>query len=221
MTFDFRRANTPRSPVNIAEAPSAVEIPKPDPQSPITASPAPRADIPDWYPAWAKELADLYYSGSVCLFLLHGNVHDLIGCQERGEQKFVSLHGVSDPPAVRLVGRHFLLRLGTRAAAGGRQRCATASGDGGVGIVDAGESEHLAARSREGAAHAGTRDSAELAAGQTGPAQTNRFPVRVRSVPGSLGRRQHAGPRRSIASGAADFLGPESRTSNGSTWRSA
>jgi AAA+ superfamily predicted ATPase len=36
-------------------------------------------------------LADLYYSGSVCLFLLHGNVHDLIGCRPGPQQAFVSL----------------------------------------------------------------------------------------------------------------------------------
>ena len=34
--------------------------------------------LPDWYPSWAKELADLYFSGTTCLFVLNGNVHDLI-----------------------------------------------------------------------------------------------------------------------------------------------
>src|SRR5487761_1273661 len=34
--------------------------------------------LPDWFPDWAKELADLYFSGTTCLFLLHGNVHDLV-----------------------------------------------------------------------------------------------------------------------------------------------
>jgi len=36
--------------------------------------------LPDWFPAWARELADLYFSGSTCVFVLHGNVHDLIRC---------------------------------------------------------------------------------------------------------------------------------------------
>jgi AAA+ superfamily predicted ATPase len=34
--------------------------------------------VPAWYPAWARTLADLYFSGTTCLFVLHGNVHDLI-----------------------------------------------------------------------------------------------------------------------------------------------
>jgi AAA+ superfamily predicted ATPase len=34
--------------------------------------------LPDWFPDWSKELADLYFSGTTCLFLLHGNVHDLV-----------------------------------------------------------------------------------------------------------------------------------------------
>ena len=36
--------------------------------------------LPAWYPAWARELADLYFSGTICVFILHGNVHDLIRC---------------------------------------------------------------------------------------------------------------------------------------------
>jgi AAA+ superfamily predicted ATPase len=34
--------------------------------------------LPDWFPDWAKQMADLYFSGTTCLFLLHGNVHDLM-----------------------------------------------------------------------------------------------------------------------------------------------
>ncbi len=36
--------------------------------------------LPDWYPGWARELADLYFSGTICTFVLHGNVHDLVRC---------------------------------------------------------------------------------------------------------------------------------------------
>lgn len=49
---------------------------KPPPSPPSTPS-APAA-LPEWFPPWARELADLYFSGSTCLFLLHGNVHDLV-----------------------------------------------------------------------------------------------------------------------------------------------
>ena len=27
--------------------------------------------LPDWYPAWAAELANLYFSGTTCVFVLH------------------------------------------------------------------------------------------------------------------------------------------------------
>jgi ATP-dependent 26S proteasome regulatory subunit len=53
------------------------------------ASPVER--LPGWYPPWARELADLYFSGSTCLFLLHGNVHDLIHCPEGSEEAYCSL----------------------------------------------------------------------------------------------------------------------------------
>jgi len=46
---------------------------------------------PAWYPAWAKELADLYFSGATCAFVLHGNVHDLIACPTPSGDRFVSL----------------------------------------------------------------------------------------------------------------------------------
>ncbi|MGD0896380.1 MAG: ATP-binding protein [Thermoguttaceae bacterium] len=54
-----------------------------------TVSPAER--LPAWYPAWARELADLYFSGTTCLFILHGNVHDLIHCPDGEEDAYCSL----------------------------------------------------------------------------------------------------------------------------------
>ena len=42
----------------------------------FTADPLP--SLPTWYPAWAKELAELYFSGTINTFVLHGNVHDLV-----------------------------------------------------------------------------------------------------------------------------------------------
>ena len=38
---------------------------------------AAHARVPEWFPSWAGELSELYYSGSTSLFVLHGNVHDL------------------------------------------------------------------------------------------------------------------------------------------------
>lgn len=49
-----------------------------------------RPEIPESYPAWTRELADLYFGGSTCLFILHGNVHDLVRCTD-GEERFISL----------------------------------------------------------------------------------------------------------------------------------
>jgi hypothetical protein len=52
----------------------------------------PSPSFPAWYPAWAKELAELYFSGTINTFVLHGNVHDLVrqpgAC---GKDSFTSL----------------------------------------------------------------------------------------------------------------------------------
>lgn len=37
--------------------------------------------VPDWYPGWARELADLFYAANTCLFVIHGNVNDLVYCR--------------------------------------------------------------------------------------------------------------------------------------------
>ncbi|MBI2824759.1 MAG: ATP-binding protein [Planctomycetia bacterium] len=49
-----------------------------DATAPGAPQPRSRKDLPDWYPAWAHELADLYFSGTTCLFVVSGNVHDLL-----------------------------------------------------------------------------------------------------------------------------------------------
>ena len=55
-------------------------------------APAPISDTPDWYPDWAKEMAELYFSGSTCFFVFHGNVNDLVRrSNAAGEDEFVSL----------------------------------------------------------------------------------------------------------------------------------
>src|SRR5208283_736046 len=47
--------------------------------------------LPAWCPGWARELADLYFSGTTCLFVLHGNVHDLICCSEGPDESYCNL----------------------------------------------------------------------------------------------------------------------------------
>jgi AAA+ superfamily predicted ATPase len=47
--------------------------------------------LPDWYPAWARQLADLFFSGTTCVFILHGNVHDLIRCPSGDGDSYCNL----------------------------------------------------------------------------------------------------------------------------------
>jgi AAA+ superfamily predicted ATPase len=58
-------------------------------ESTTTAKLAPA--LPEWYPAWTKELAELYFSGTINTFVLYGNVHDLVRCQDDGKTTFVDL----------------------------------------------------------------------------------------------------------------------------------
>ena len=51
----------------------------------------PAGPLPDWYPSWAAELADLYYSGTTCVFVLHGNVHDLVRLPAGDEFRYCEL----------------------------------------------------------------------------------------------------------------------------------
>ncbi len=83
-------------------------------------------DLPAWYPAWARELAELYFSGTTCLFVLHGNVHDLIRCPaaagDRGQRGYCNL---SEFLATQVFGSwDVVLRLRSepRPAAAGRRR---------------------------------------------------------------------------------------------------
>jgi ATP-dependent 26S proteasome regulatory subunit len=51
----------------------------------------PPGPLPDWYPAWAAQLANLYFSGTTCVFVLHGNVHDLVRVSDEGESRYCAL----------------------------------------------------------------------------------------------------------------------------------
>ncbi|MDG1894702.1 MAG: ATP-binding protein [Fuerstiella sp.] len=50
-----------------------------------------KLDLPDWYPSWARQIAELYFSGTSCFFILHGNVHDLVPCKNGTKTEFLSL----------------------------------------------------------------------------------------------------------------------------------
>jgi AAA+ superfamily predicted ATPase len=78
------------------------------------------ADLPAWFPLWASQLADLYFSGTTAAFVLHGNTYDLfrIGADDG------SRYGVlAEFLAEQLFGRwslvlHYDLGRGLRAFAG-------------------------------------------------------------------------------------------------------
>ena len=53
--------------------------------------PAPIIDLPAWFPAWANDLAQKYFSGTACFFVIHGNVHDLIPGPVEGGTEFLNL----------------------------------------------------------------------------------------------------------------------------------
>jgi SpoVK/Ycf46/Vps4 family AAA+-type ATPase len=81
----------------------------------------PRALLPDWYPDWARELADLYYSGTTSMFVLWGNVHDLVRSSDGSTDCYTD---IEDFLAAQLFGRWDLvigydLGRGLRPQAGG------------------------------------------------------------------------------------------------------
>ena len=51
----------------------------------------PPGPLPAWYPAWAEKLANLYFSGTTCVFVLHGNVHDLVRLPDGEEDRYCAL----------------------------------------------------------------------------------------------------------------------------------
>ncbi|MCP3903192.1 MAG: ATP-binding protein [Planctomycetes bacterium] len=60
--------------------------------------------LPDWYPAWARALAELYFSGTTCLFVLHGNVNDNV-CVAGTAEDETTYGSLPDFLATRLFGR--------------------------------------------------------------------------------------------------------------------
>ncbi|MSR56656.1 MAG: ATP-binding protein [Planctomycetaceae bacterium] len=83
--------------------------------------------LPDWYPPWARSLAELYFSGTTCLFVVYGNVHDLIRCPSPiplGADGVDSYCNLSEFLAAQVFGSwdvvvQYDLARGLRASAGG------------------------------------------------------------------------------------------------------
>jgi AAA+ superfamily predicted ATPase len=83
--------------------------------------PEPRrpADFPEWLPAWAHQVADLYFSGTTAAFVLHGNTYDLFRMDAAAGRYGTLAEFLSE----QLFGRwslvlHFDLGRGLRAFAG-------------------------------------------------------------------------------------------------------
>ena len=77
------------------------------------------ADFPEWVPAWAHQVADLYFSGTTAAFVLHGNTYDLFRMDAKAERYGV----LAEFLAEQLFGRwslvlHYDLGRGLRVFAG-------------------------------------------------------------------------------------------------------
>ncbi|WP_337174124.1 AAA family ATPase [Paludisphaera sp.] len=71
----------------------------PPPATAVVEKPAPEADAG---PPWARELAEQFFAGASCLFILHGNVHDVVRMPAAGGG--VAYGGVADYLATQLFG---------------------------------------------------------------------------------------------------------------------
>ncbi len=47
--------------------------------------------VPAWFPGWARDFAELYFAGTTCLFVMNGNVHDLIRLGDGEREGYGSL----------------------------------------------------------------------------------------------------------------------------------
>jgi hypothetical protein len=80
-----------------------------------------RADRPDTLPPWAAEMRDLFKSGSVAQFLLHGNVFDFVPVSDGRGARLASLKAFLDEvmfPGYDVI-LHYDRSRGIRAARGG------------------------------------------------------------------------------------------------------
>lgn len=83
-----------------------------------------RAALPPHFPPWAGKLAELYFSGTTSMFVIHGNTFDVVPAGTGAEPRWV---GLADFLAEQLFGRwdlviHYDLARGLRCAAGSSAR---------------------------------------------------------------------------------------------------
>ncbi|MGH7552680.1 MAG: ATP-binding protein, partial [Longimicrobiales bacterium] len=86
-----------------------------------------RDDLPAWYPPWALMLADLYFSGTTSVFVLHGNTYDLVPLADIEGADTAPYGGIAEFLAEQMFGRwdlvlHYDLGRGLRVFAGRNER---------------------------------------------------------------------------------------------------
>jgi SpoVK/Ycf46/Vps4 family AAA+-type ATPase len=86
-----------------------------------------RDELPPWFPKWALSLAELYFSGTTSVFVLHGNTYDLVPLTEVEAADRASYGGIVDFLAEQVFGSwdlilHYDLGRGLRAFAGRSER---------------------------------------------------------------------------------------------------
>ena len=82
-----------------------------------------RDDLPAWYPPWALAMADLYFSGTTSVFVLHGNTYDLVPLGDVDAPDRAAFGGIPEFLAEQLFARwdlilHYDLGRGLRVFAG-------------------------------------------------------------------------------------------------------
>ncbi len=88
--------------------------------TPELSHPKPGEKLPAWFPPWAAQLADLYFSGTTAAFVLHGNTYDLFRIAGEEDARYGVL---AEFLAEQVFGRwslilHYDLGRGLRAFAG-------------------------------------------------------------------------------------------------------
>jgi AAA+ superfamily predicted ATPase len=86
----------------------------------LRAQPGGTTALPAWFPAWASQLADLFFSGTTAAFVLHGNTYDLFRIGGDESPRYGAL---AEFLAEQVFGRwslvlHYDLGRGLRAFAG-------------------------------------------------------------------------------------------------------
>src|SRR5688572_18372633 len=93
-------------------------------QRSMTVAELPPHALPKWAPPWASQLAELCFSGTTSVFVLHGNTNDLM---PRGETPEDGYGTIADLLAEQLFGKwdlllHYDLGRGLRAFAGRNEK---------------------------------------------------------------------------------------------------